>query len=56
MAKISKATAVIFPLTLLFVFGMARTSSTNTRASILNPAAETIRVRKVLDQFFSEAK
>jgi ketosteroid isomerase-like protein len=56
MAKISKATAVIFPLTLLFVFGMARTSSTNTRATIVDPAAETNRVRKVLDQFFSEAK
>lgn len=56
MSKNSKATAVIFPLALLFVFGMTRTSSTNTRATIVDPAAESVRVRKVLDQFFSEAK
>ena len=56
MAKNTKATAVIFPLALLFVFGLARTSSTNTRATIVDPVAENIRVRKVVDQFFSEAK
>lgn len=49
----TKATAIIFPLALLFVFGMTRSSSTNTR---VDPAVETIQVRKVLDQFFGEAK
>jgi ketosteroid isomerase-like protein len=53
MTKNTKATAIIFPLALLFVFGMTRTSSTNTR---VDPAAETVQVRKVLDQFFSAAK
>ena len=53
MTKNTKATAVIFPLTLLFVFGMTRTSSRNTR---VDQAAETVQVRKVLDQFFSAAK
>ena len=53
MTKNTKATAIIFPLALLFVFGMARTSSTKTH---VDPAAESIQVRKVLDQFFSAAK
>jgi len=53
MTKNIKATAVIFPLTLLLVFGMTRTSSTKTH---VDPAAESIQVRKVLDQFFNEAK
>ena len=39
---------VVVQLVLLCVFGMAGTPSTNT--------AETIRVRKVVDQFFSAAK
>ena len=53
MSKTIKATAIIFPLALLFVFGMARTSSTKAH---VDPAAESIQVRKVLDQFFTEAK
>ena len=39
---------VVVQLVLLCVFGMAGTPSTNT--------AETIRVRKVVDEFFSAAK
>ena len=53
MTKNTKATAIIFPLALLLVFGMTRTSSTKTH---VDPAAETIQVRRVLDQFFNEAK
>lgn len=48
--------AVFVQLVLLCVFGMAATPSTNTRATIVDQAAETIRVRKVVDQFFSAAK
>jgi len=48
--------AVFFQLVLLCVFGMAGTPSTNTRATIVDQAAEAIRVRKVVDQFFSAAK
>ena len=51
MTKNTKATAIIFPLALLFVFGMTRTPSTR-----VDQAAETVQVRKVLDQFFSAAK
>ena len=47
---------VFVQLVLLCVFGMAGTPSTNTRATIVDQAAETIRVRKVLDQFFGAAK
>ena len=47
---------VFVQLVLLCVFGMAGTPSTKTRATIVDQAAETIRVRKVLDQFFSTAK
>jgi ketosteroid isomerase-like protein len=35
---------------------MAGSLSTNTRATIVDQAAETARVRQVLDQFFSTAK
>ncbi|SRR6266446_2347311 len=48
--------AVLVQLVLLCVFGMAGTPATNTRATIVDQAAETIRVRKVLDRFFSAAK
>src|SRR5215207_2544751 len=47
---------VFVQLVLLCVFGMAGASSTNTRATVVDQAAETIRVRKVVDQFFSAAK
>ena len=47
---------VFVQLVLLCVFGMVGTPSTNTRATIVDPAAESIQVKKVLDQFFSEAK
>ena len=56
MTTISKATAVFVQLILLCVFGMVGALSTNTRATIVDQAAETIRVRKVVDQFFSAAK
>ena len=48
--------AVFVQLVLLCVFGMAGTSSTNTRVTVVDQAAETIRVRNVVDQFFSAAK
>src|ERR1700759_5341997 len=47
---------VFVQLVLLCLFGMAGTPSTNTRAAVVDQAAETVRVRKVLDQFFSTAK
>ena len=47
---------VFVQLVLLCVFGMAGTPPTNTRATIVDQAAETIRVRQVVDQFFSAAK
>ena len=53
MSKTTKASAIIFPLALLFVFGMTRTPAPNTH---VDPAAETVQVSKVLDQFFNEAK
>jgi ketosteroid isomerase-like protein len=56
MAKTPKATAVFVQLILLCVFGMVGTLSTNTRATIVDQAAETIRVRQVVDQFFNAAK
>ena len=57
MAKtIMLSPAVFVLLVLLCVFGMAGTSSTGTRATIVDQAAETNRVRNVLDQFFSAAK
>jgi ketosteroid isomerase-like protein len=48
--------SVFVQLVLLCVFGMAGTLSTNTRATIVDQAAETIRVRKAVDQFFGAAK
>ena len=57
MAKtIMLSPAVFVRLVLLCVLGMAGTSSTGTRATIVDQAAETNRVRNVLDQFFSAAK
>ena len=47
---------VFVQLVLLFLFGIAGTPSTNTRATIVDQAAETSRVRSVVDQFFSAAK
>src|SRR5215470_5527716 len=47
---------VFVQLILLCVFGIAGTSSTHTHATTVDQAAETIRVRKVLDQFFAAAK
>lgn len=43
-------------LVLLCVIGMPGSPSPNTRATIVDEAAETIRVRKVVDQLFSAAK
>ena len=48
--------AVFVQLVLLCVFGMTGTLSTSPRAAIVDQAAETAQVRKVLDQFFSAAK
>jgi ketosteroid isomerase-like protein len=48
--------AVFVQLVLICVFGTAVTPSTNTRATIVDQAAETIQVKKVVDQFFSAAK
>ena len=48
--------AVFVQLILLCVFGMAGTHSTNPREKIVDQAAETTQVRKVVDQFFSAAK
>lgn len=48
--------AVFVQLVLLCVFGMVGTPSINTRATIVDQAAETIRVRKAVDQFFGAAK
>lgn len=57
MAKtILLSPAVFIQLVLLCVFGMAGTHSANTRATVVDQAAETVRVRKVVDQFFSAAK
>lgn len=47
---------VFVQLVLLFLFGMSGTPATNTRVPIVDQAAETIRVRNVVDQFFSAAK
>jgi ketosteroid isomerase-like protein len=41
---------------LLCVIGIAGTPSINTRATVVDQAAETIQVKKVLDRFFSSAK
>lgn len=43
-------------LVLLCVFGLVGTPSTNTRAAIVDQAAETVRVKTAVDQFFSAAK
>ena len=56
MAQTAKATAFFAQLILLCVFVIAGTPSTNTHATIVDQAAETTRVRKVVDQFFSTAK
>ena len=47
---------VFVQLVLLCVFGMVGDPSTNTRATSVDQAAETVRVRKMVDQFFSAAK
>ena len=56
MVKIMLIPAVFVQLVLLCVFGMAGTPSTCTRATIVDEAEETIRVRQVVDQFFSAVK
>ena len=43
-------------LVLLCVFAIAGTPSINTRATIVDQAAETTRVKKVIDEFFNTAK
>jgi ketosteroid isomerase-like protein len=43
-------------LVLLCVFGIAGTSSVNRRATIVDQAGETVRVKQVVDQFFTAAK
>jgi ketosteroid isomerase-like protein len=48
--------AVFVQFVLLCVFGIAGTPSTHTRAPIVDQAAESVRVRKVVEQFFSAAK
>ena len=49
MAKIMLSPVVVVQLVLLCAFGMAGTPS-------VDQTAETVRVRKVVDQFFSAAK
>ena len=56
MTRIPKLTALAAQLILLCVFAMVGALSTNTRATIVDQAAETTRVKKVVDQFFSNAK
>ena len=56
MAKIMLSAAVFVQLVLFCLFGIAGTPSTNTRATIVDQAAEATRVRNVVDQFFSTAK
>ena len=48
--------AYFIHLTLLCVLGIAGTPSINTRATMVDQAAETARVKHVVDQFFSAAK
>ena len=48
--------AGIVQLVLLCVFVVAGTPPTKTRATIVDQAAETIRVRKMVDQFFGAVK
>lgn len=48
--------AFIIQLVLLCVLGIAGAPATNTRATIVDPAAETVRVKQVVDQFFTAAK
>jgi ketosteroid isomerase-like protein len=56
MAKtIMLSPAGFVQIILLCVFGMVGTPATDKHSTV-DQAAETIRVRKVLDQFFSEAK
>lgn len=55
MSKTPKATAAL-ALILLSVFVIAGTRSNHARATIVDQAAEATHVRKVVDQFFSEAK
>lgn len=56
MANTIMLSPAVFVLwVLICVFGMAGTPSTNTLATV-DQAAETTRVRKVVDQFFSTAK
>lgn len=43
-------------LVLLCVFGIVGTPFTNTRATVADQTAETIQVKKVLDQFFGAAQ
>lgn len=43
-------------LVLLCVFAIAGTSSVNTHTTVVDEAAETIRVKKVVDEFFNTAK
>jgi len=47
---------VVLQFVLLCVFGTAGTPSTNTRATVVDKAAETIRVKTVVDQLFNAAK
>jgi ketosteroid isomerase-like protein len=46
----------IIQLILLVILGTAGTPSIDTRATSVDPAAESVKVRKVLDQFFGAAK
>ena len=46
----------IVQVVLLCVFGLAGTPATNTHPTVVDQAAETARVKQVVDQFFSAAK
>ncbi len=48
--------AFILQVVLLCVFAIPGTPSVNTRATIVDQAAETARVKQVVDQFFTAAK
>ncbi len=48
--------AFVVQLVLLCVFGIAETPSLNPRAPVVDHSAESIQVKKVVDQFFSAAK
>ena len=46
----------LIQMILLCIFGIGGTPSVDSRARIVDQAAETVRIKKVVDQFFNAAK